>query len=103
MSNPYDSKTIDELEEIKKLLGSEKLIVSDGITTNKVSVNTLAGYIAGIISKGKQTIVDNDSELLPNDFYLEEESQISIKTEVTIPTSITVSSNLGLRRVEELK
>lgn len=116
----FDAKTIDELQELGKLTGLEKTIVSNGIETRKVSMDTIIGYAASILAKssnnssipsspiinGGQSIVFipegqeiSISERTPGCFYLEERRQTSIRTKINVPTSVTVSKNLGLRRI----
>ena len=113
-----DAKTIDELQELGKLFGTEKLIISTGKESKKVSVDTLVGYTAGRMSSvpkttsggsigyGAQSLVfvpEGEEvplhERTPGTFYLEETKQTSIRTKVNVPTSMKVSKNLGLRRV----
>jgi hypothetical protein len=113
-----DAKTIDELQELGKLSGTEKLIISNGVESKKVSVDTLVGYTAGRMNNvpkatsggamgyGAQSIVfvpEGEEvpvyERTPGCFYLEETKQTSIRTRVNTPTSVVVSKNLGLRRV----
>lgn len=115
---PFDSKTIDELQELGKLSGNEKLVVSvEAEDTRKVSVDTVVGYAASILSGtsmpvgysgygGGQCIIFVKegqeipvSQRTPGCFYLEEQRQTSIRTQISIPTSVKVSTNLGLRRV----
>lgn len=112
-----NAKTIDELQELGKLSGSEKTIISNGTESRKVSIDSIIGYaankLAGIspsvinsvvsggqslifIPEGKEVPV---SERIPGCFYLEETKQTSIRTQLSIPASVKVSSNLGLRRV----
>lgn len=118
----FDSKTIDELQELSKLSGNEKTIISDGIETKKVSLDSIVGYAASKIS-GSSNIntrsipntsnVNNGtgivfipegeeipvSERKPGYFYLEETRQTSIRKNVNIPVSVSVNANLGLKRV----
>ena len=113
-----DSKTIDELQELGKLTGTEKTIVSyKGEETRKVSIDTIIGYAASVLasvssgnplpvapnSSGVVFIPEGEeiplSQRTPGCFYLEETRQNSIRTKVSVPTSVTVSSTLGLRRV----
>ena len=114
-----DTKTIDELQELGKLSGSEKTIVSISNESRKVSIDTIIGYAARVLANtpvtssipnsntlGGQSIVFipegeeiSISERVPGCFYLEEKKQTSIRTKINIPTSVTVSKNLGLRRV----
>ena len=112
-----DAKTIDQLQELGKLTGSEKTIVSNGTETRKVSMDTILGYAASRLSNipasagsisnpsgsGIVYIPEGEkidiSERTPGTFYLEETKQTSIRTKVNIPTSVTVSKNLGLKRV----
>lgn len=111
-----DAKTIDQLQELGKLDGTEKTVVSTGSNTRKVSINTILGYIASRVSgktinlpetsfgSGITFIPKGESipinERTPGAFYLEETNQSSIRTQISVPASIKVSSNLGLRRVE---
>ena len=120
--NIVDAKTIDELQELGKLSGTEKTIISDGYTTKKLSIDTILGYIASrlhgtpvaaVISdntsitssaSGDITFIPEGEEIpvykrVPGCFYLEEQRQSSIRTEINLPASITVSGNLGLKRV----
>lgn len=116
-----DSKTIDQLQEIGKITGLEKTVISDGTDTRKVTIDTIVGYAAGVLAntpsntssipstgtslrsqciffvpEGKEVPV---VERTPGSFYLEETRQTSIRTKVNLPTSVTVSKSLGLRRV----
>ena len=120
VSTLLNTKTIDELQELGKLNGDEKTIVSTGDETRKVSIDTILGYAASILNNANistmslrpsgntlsQSIIVipegeeiDISERTPGSFYLEQTKQTSIRTAVNIPTSVTVSSNLGLRRV----
>lgn len=111
-----DAKTIDQLQELGKLSGSEKFIVSNGTETKKVSLNTIAGYTAGMVNGTQKTpgsvglynqsviFVPEGEEIpiierTPGCFYLEETKQVSIRTKINVPTSVKVSQNLGLKRV----
>ena len=113
-----DSKTIDELQETGKLTGSERTIISNGTESRKVSIDTIVGYAVNAISKalsvpisganitGGNNIVfvpeGEDVPILersPGTFYLEEVKQTSIRTTISLPTSVQVSRNLGLKRV----
>lgn len=115
---PYNSKTIDELIETGKLTGNEKFIISiNAETDRKVSVDTLVGYAASKLSGSTMTVgiggtgngqcimfIEEGKEIpinerTPGCFYLEEEHQSSLRTKINIPTSVKVSSSLGLRRV----
>lgn len=114
--NVLDAKTIDDLQELAKLTGTEKTIVSTGVETRKVSVDSIIGYAAnklanvnigapGYGSSGNGVIFIPEGEKIPVNqrtpgcFYLEETRQTSIRTQINIPSSITVAKNLGLRRV----
>ena len=118
MANMLDAKTIDELQELGKLTGSEKTIVTyKGTDTRKVSINTLLGYIAGVLTGTTPIPISNNpsgtgslifipegenipiNQRTPGYFYLEEVKQNSIRAQVNIPTSVTVSANLSLRRL----
>lgn len=119
VSTPFDAKTIDELQELGKLSGLEMTVVSyDGEQTRKVSIDTIIGYAASILANNTQSIMSlrpasfgssiifipegediSISERTPGCFYLEERRQTSIRTKINIPTSVKVSSSLGLRRV----
>lgn len=121
---PFDSKTIDELQELGKLSGTEKLVASleNGDDTKKVSIDTIVGYAADLIaaamgnssttfaikpvSSGAGSIVFIEAgktidikDRTLGCFYLEEQNQTSIRTRINIPTSVKVSKSLGLRRV----
>lgn len=113
-----DAKTIDQLQELGKLNGLEKTIISDGTTTSKVTIDTIIGYAASLLA-GTPTNVSSIStslngqslffvpegcevpvvERAPGSFYLEETRQTSIRTQISLPTSVSVSKSLGLRRV----
>ena len=115
--NSYDAKTIDELQELGKLTGLEKTIVSNGTESRKVSMDTIIGYAANKLSGISPSAVNSKnhggqclvyipegekidvSERTPGCFYLEETIQTSIRTQISIPASVKVSSSLGLRRV----
>ena len=111
-----EAKTIDELQELGKLSGTEKTIVSNGNESRKVSIDTIIGYAASRLSNtpmsssmpgiSGQSIVfipEGEeipiSERTPGCFYLEEVKQTSLRTKINIPTSVVVSKSLGLRRV----
>lgn len=113
-----EAKTIDELKELGKLTGLENTIVSYEDQTRKVSIDTIIGYAASILNaspsvmmalssrNGGQCIVFipegeeiSVSERASCCFYLEEMKQTSIRTQINIPTSVKVSSSLGLKRV----
>lgn len=116
-----DAKTIDQLQEAGKLNGLEKTIISDGTTTRKVSIDTIVGYTANRLAKEPTNTSINPSigstlkeqciffvpegntvpvvERAPGSFYLEETRQTSIRTQISLPTSVSVSKSLGLRRV----
>ena len=113
----YDAKTIDELQELGKLFGFEKTIVSNGKESKKVSIDTIIGYAASRLTGISPSVINSNlsgsqclvfvpegkeisiSERTPGCFYLEETKQTSIRTQISIPASVKVSSNLGLRRV----
>lgn len=119
--NVIDSKTIDELQELGKINGLEKLIISTGESTKKVSIDTIIGYAAQLLNGGSTSrsviytnpstgggqslvFIPNGEEIpisqrTPGTFYLEENSQTSIRTQINVPTAVKVSGNLGLRRV----
>lgn len=120
IASSLDAKTIDELQELGKLTGTEKTIVSDGIESRKVSIDTIVGYTArNILNSGtasaKISIPSSSysgnlvfipegetidvTERTPGCFYLEETKQTSIRTKVNMPTSVVVSKTLGLRRI----
>ena len=122
ISTGLDAKTIDQLQELGKITGREKTIVSDGNDTRKVTIDTIIGYAAGVLAgtpvntavsspsnntslrsqciffvpKGEEVSV---SERAPGTFYLEETDQTSIRTQINLPTTVTVSKSLGLKRV----
>lgn len=115
MATNLDAKTIDQLQEVGKLNGLEKTIISDGNTTRKVSIDTIVGYAANKLanSSSKTNVLATGQSIFfvpegnevpviertPGSFYLEETRQTSIRSQVNIPTSITVSNSLGLRRI----
>ena len=117
VANSFDAKTIDELQELGKLTGSEKTIISTGKESKKVSIDTIVGYAASMINNTPATISSGGvsgggsivfvpkgeeisiHERTPGTFYLEETNQISIRNKTNIPTSVVVSRSLGLRRV----
>ena len=122
ISTGLDAKTIDQLQELGKITGREKTIVSDGNDTRKVTIDTIIGYAAGVLAgtpvsttvttpststslrgqciffvpKGEKVSV---SERAPGTFYLEETDQTSIRTQINLPTTVGVSKSLGLKRV----
>lgn len=115
--SPFDSKTIDQLQELGKLSGQEKFVISvEEKDTRKVTVDTIVGYAASQLSGGASQasiggyggqciiFIEEGEEIsiperTPGCFYLEEEKQTSLRTKINIPTSVKVSSSLGLRRV----
>ena len=120
IASEFSAKTIDELQELGKLTGSEMTIVSqNGTESKKVSIDTIIGYAASMIKNipstiatiptgsknGGSIIVIPEGEEIPvpqrtpNTFYLEQTKQTSIRTKVNVPTSVTVSKTLGLKRV----
>lgn len=112
-----ETKSIDELQELGKLTGLEKTIVSYNNETKKVSIDTIIGYAASILVNassspmplslgGSSSIIIvpegetiDVSERRPGCFYLEETKQTSIRTKLNMPTSVRVSSSLGLKRI----
>lgn len=119
MAVAFTSKTIDQLQELGKLNGDEKFVVSvNEEYTRKISLDTIVGYAAALLSGnagaspvgfglnyGGTIIYIEDGKIIdisersPGCFYLEERKQNSIRTQISLPTSVTVSSNLGLKRV----
>lgn len=119
VSTPFEAKLIDELQELGKLSGTEMTVVSyNGEETRKVSIDTIIGYAASILqiapasfslrptaSAGGSLVAIPEGEEIPVSqrtpgcFYLEEKKQASIRTQINIPTSVKVSSSLGLKRV----
>ena len=114
----FDSKTIDQLQELGKLNGQEKFVVSvNEEDTRKISLDTIVGYAAAILSgnAGTMPLMGSNyggsiiyikegesidiSQRSPGWFYLEERTQTSVRAQINLPTSVKVSSNLGLRRV----
>lgn len=119
-SSVFESKLIDELQELGKLSGIEMTVVSNGEQTRKVSIDTIIGYAASILANqpvpvmmslsnnksGNGCIIAipegeeiSVSQRSPGCFYLEETRQTSLRTQINIPTTVKVSSSLGLRRV----
>ena len=119
-STVFESKLIDELQELGKLSGIEMTVVSNGEQTRKVSIDTIIGYAASILSNqavpatmslknnstsgGCIVLVPEGEEIpviqrTPGCFYLEETKQTSIRTKINMPTTVKVGSSLGLRRV----
>ena len=117
-----DTKTIDQLQELGKITGLEKTVVSDGTDTRKVTIDTIIGYAASVLAGTPVSVttptpsvgsslrgqciffVPEGTEIpvierTPGSFYLEETRQTSIRTQINLPTSVTVSQSLGLRRV----
>lgn len=113
-----NAKTIDELKELGKLTGLEKTIVSTGNDSKKVTIDTIVGYTASVLAGNNISTIPNTgninghcltfvpegneipvSERTSGSFYLEERRQTSIRSKVSMPTSVSVSKNLGLRRV----
>ena len=120
IGSEFNAKTIDELQELGKLTGSEMTVVSyNGTETKKVSMDTIIGYAASIInnispslmmsfgsSKGGECIIvipEGEeipiSQRTPGCFYLEQTKQTSIRSKVNVPTSVVVSKSLALKRV----
>lgn len=124
VSYSFESKTIDELQELGKLTGSEKTIISIDNDTKKVAIDTIVGYAANLIAQqmgnestpmavfsvrgssgGNCIIVVPEGEKIPinlrtpGTIYFETTKQTSIRTQINVPTSVVVSSTLGLRRV----
>ena len=116
----FESKTIDELQELGKLSGMEMTIISNGEQTRKVSIDTIIGYAASILANQTQPVLMSlspsrtgsgcivavpegeeipISQRTPGTFYLEETRQTSIRTQISVPTSVKVSGSLGLRRL----
>lgn len=111
-----DTKQINELIELVKITGTELMLIDDTNTTMKVTVDTLLGYIrdtinsssgdVGDITTGAGIITIPADEDIPaasrkaGTFYFNicstEEAHISSG----LPSSITVSSNMGLDIIE---
>jgi hypothetical protein len=120
IGSEFNAKTIDELQELGKLTGSEMAIVSyNGTETKKVSIDTIIGFAASMInnispatamaltgSRGGDciTVIPEGEEIpisqrTPGCFYLEQTKQTSIRTKVNVPTSVVVGKSLALKRV----
>lgn len=124
-SYSFESKTIDDLQEIGKLSGDEKTIISVNDDTKKVSIDTIVGYAADKVSRalsgdytstvlagninsssaGNCIITIPEDEEIPTNLrnpgiiYFERVKQTSIRTKINVPTSVVISSTLGLKRV----
>lgn len=124
VSYSFESKSIDDLQELGKLTGTEKTIISIDEDTKKVSIDTIVGYAANMITKamsgntapvimssnfgsssGNCIIVVPEGEEVPinlrtpGTIYFERTNQSSIRTKINVPTSVVVSKTLGLKRV----
>lgn len=119
------AKSIDDLQEVGKLTGTEKTIISIENDTKKVSIDTIVGYAANLVaqsmsgaqvapvmmapsfgsSSGNCIIVIQEGEeipvnlRIPGTIYFERTHQSSIRTKINVPTSVVVSGNLALKRV----
>lgn len=123
-SYTFESKSIDDLQELGKLNGTEKTIISIDDDTKKVSIDTIVGYAANMVAQamsgntapvmmtsnfgssgGNCIVVINEGEEIPinlrtpGTFYFERTHQSSIRTKINVPTSVVVSGTLGLKRV----
>lgn len=125
VSYSIEAKTIDDLQEIGKLSGMEKTIISVDQDTKKVSIDTIVGYAANLIAKNMSGASANPTSVIitpsnssggciiiipegteipinlrtPGTIYFERAHQSSIRTKINVPTSVVVSGNLGLKRV----
>ena len=125
VSYSVEAKSIDDLQEVGKLNGTEKTIISVENNTKKVSIDTIVGYAANLVAQslsgntapvmmtsnisggsgGNCLITIPEGEEIPinlrtpGTFYLERTKQNSIRTKMNVPTSVVVSSTLGLKRV----
>lgn len=123
VSYTFEAKTIDDLQEVGKLTGSEKTIISIDDDTKKVSIDTIVGYAANLVAQsfsgsatpmmlsvgtssyGSGIVVIEEGEEIPinlrtpGTIYFERTKQSSIRTKINVPTSVVVSGTLGLKRV----
>ena len=124
VSYSIEAKSIDDLQEVGKLTGIEKTLISIENDTKKVSIDTIVGYAANLIAQslsgntmpvmmtsnlgssgGNCIIAIPDGEEIPvnlrtpGTYYMERTKQSSIRTKMNVPTSVVVSSTLGLKRV----
>lgn len=110
------SKNISELDPLYKIQGTEEILIDNGEFTMKTTVDTMLGYIAKQINSG--TIPDTvfsscniiempEGEYIPitsrkdGNFYLRECDSTQAQFNAGLPSSITVSPNMGLRIVED--
>ena len=124
VSYSIEAKSIDDLQEVGKLSGGEKTLISVDADTKKVSIDTIVGYAANLIAQslsgntapvmmasnlgssgGNCIITVPEGEEIPinlrtpGTYYIEKTKQTSIRTKMNVPTSVVVSSTLGLKRV----
>ncbi len=118
-----DVKDINDLNIISKISGNDMLLVIKDGKAYRITVDTIVGYTAGNLngvtpsepssSPSTQASVNQDRDIVfiengkeipvnkraPGSFYLEERSQHSVRAQINLPISVTVSKQLGLKRV----
>lgn len=112
-----DVKDINDLEEIGKVQGKNYLLIVQNEKSKRVSLDTIAGYMAGVINvvpgsvgtlfsdEGGNVLVIPKGESIPvnrrvpGNFYIEEANQVSIRSQINLPISVGISRQLGLKRV----
>lgn len=113
--NTLDTKQIKELNSLAKLNGKEELIIDNGDSTLKITVDTLLGYIRDQINNGTSSsssslastihFISKDQQNIPasarpeNHYYIRvvESSEANIST--GLPKLIKVSPNMQLRMI----
>lgn len=112
-----DIKDVNDLEEIGKVHGKNYLFAIVNEKSKRVSIDTIAGYIASTINAipGSASTLFNDeggnvlvipkgesipvNRRIPGNFYIEECDQVSIRSQINLPISVKISKQMGLKRV----
>lgn len=110
------NKRITELEQLKKLSGLELMLIDDGVTAKKVSVDTLLGYIAKEINSGTisedlfsscniiEIPVGEDIPVvsrIDGNYYLRTCEVKDAQIAAGMDTTIVVGPNMALKLVED--
>lgn len=110
------SKRITELQALNKLTGREEILVDNGDTTLRVTVDSLLGYIANQINAGdypeqmtnaSAVVVIDEGEELPaisridGNVYYRVVSTKEAKLNAGLTSRIKVSPNMGLKIIAD--
>lgn len=116
ITGDFSSKRITELDLLNKLKGTEEMLIDNGETTLKVTVDSLLGYIAKEINAGTfpsqitdstTVVIIPEGESLPavsrieGNIYYRISSTSDAKLVGGSTTRLKVSPNMGLRIISD--